>query len=150
LVVVSEGIPVFTKDSALGGNTLTAEIQRQMGLSAEDAESLKTGGNGAMPQEVQDILRVGRENLASEVKSALNYYSASTGGAPIGAIYLSGGSSLVPGLSSIVEELTGRPVQFLNPFNSISVDPGQFSEEYLRSIAPVAVIPVGLALRAGA
>jgi len=149
IVVLSDGVPVFTKDSALGGSTLTAEIQRQMGLSFEDAESLKVGGHGGMPQEVLDILRVGSENIATEIKSALNYYSASSVGAPLGPIYLSGGSSLVPGLQGIVEELTGRPVQYLNPFNSIAVDPAQFSEDYLRSIAPLAVVPLGLALRAG-
>jgi Tfp pilus assembly PilM family ATPase len=56
----------------------------------------------------------------------------------------------VPGLPQLIEELTGRPVQYLNPFNSISVDPAQFSDDFLRSIAPVAAIPIGLALRASA
>jgi type IV pilus assembly protein PilM len=149
MVVLSDGIPVFTKDSAMGGRTLTTEIQRQMGHSLEDAESLKLGGAGGIPQEVLDILRVGSENLATEIKAALNYYSASSVGAPVGPIYLSGGCSLVPGLPQVIEEVTGRPVQYLNPFGAIAADPAQFSEDYLRSISALAVIPVGLALRAG-
>ena len=39
-------VVVITKDSALGGNNLTAEIQRQLNLSYVDAETLKTGGHG--------------------------------------------------------------------------------------------------------
>src|SRR4029077_19453702 len=41
LVVVHAGIPVFTKDSAVGGRNLTAEIQKNLNLSYADAETLK-------------------------------------------------------------------------------------------------------------
>jgi type IV pilus assembly protein PilM len=51
VLVVHDGVPVFTKESPLGGRNLTAEIQRQMGLTFADAEALKIGQRrGAVPQ----------------------------------------------------------------------------------------------------
>ena len=150
IVILQDGLPVFMKDVAMGGRNLSGEIQRQMGHSLADAEALKMGDPAAVPQEVQDIMRLNNENLATEIKRAIDFYGASSGGAPVGAVYLCGGAAVVPGLTSIVEEVVGRPSQVLNPFQGISADPARFSEDFLRSIGPLAVIPIGLAIRAGA
>jgi type IV pilus assembly protein PilM len=148
--VVHAGVPVFTKDSSLGGKNLTADIQRHLGLSYADAETLKVAGpSQGMPAEISDLMHVMAENFGTEVKRALDFYNASSSGAPVTAILLCGGSAKIPDLPRIVEETTGIPAQILNPFNSISYDPGVFTAEYMAAIAPIAAIPVGLALRAG-
>jgi type IV pilus assembly protein PilM len=150
-VVVHAGVPVFTKDSALGGRNLTAEIQKHLNLSFLDAETLKTGAGSeeSTPQEVSDLIHVMGENFATEIKRAVDFYNASSSGAPVAYILLAGGSSKLPGLSKTVEDSVGLPTQLLNPFNSISYDPAVFTPEYLESIGPLAAIPMGLALRAG-
>jgi type IV pilus assembly protein PilM len=151
VVVIHNGIPVFTKDSSIGGKNLTAEIQRHLDLSYADAEALKTGSQEGTPQEVSELMGVMNENLATEIKRALDFYGASSAGAPISGILLAGGSAKIPGLSQVVENhLSGLPVSLLNPFNMISYDPGVFTPEYMNSIAPIASIAVGLALRAAA
>jgi len=151
IVVVHVGVPVFTKDSAIGGRNLTAEIQKNMNLSYVDAETLKVGGEhgGNTPQEVSDLMHIMCENFASEIKKAVDYYNASAVGAPIAYILLTGGSAKVPGLSKVVEDTLGVPSQLMNPFNAISYDPAVFNQDYLSNIAPIAAIPMGLALRAG-
>lgn len=150
IVVVQAGIPVFTKDSAVGGRNLTAEIQRNLNLSYVDAETLKTGGSGGTtPQEVSELMHVMADNFATEIKRALDFYNASSSGAPVSYVLLAGGSSKIEGLSKVVEESVGLPTQLINPFNSISYDPAVFTQEYLANIAPIASIPIGLALRAG-
>ncbi len=152
IVVVNGGIPVFTKDCSVGGANLTAEIQKNLGLSYVDAETLKLGGgpDGTIPQEVSDLMAVMCENFATEIKRALDFYNASSSGAPVAYVLLGGGSSKIPGLSKVVEDSIGLPTQIINPFNAISYDPAVFTQEYLSSIAPIAVVPIGLALRAGA
>jgi type IV pilus assembly protein PilM len=152
IVIVHAGIPVFTKDSAVGGRNLTAEIQKNLNLSYVDAETLKIGGgqDGSMPQEILDLMHVMADNFATEIKRALDFYNASSSGAPVSYVLLAGGSSKIPGLSKIVEDAVGLPTQLMNPFNSISYDPAVFTQEYLANIAPIASIPIGLALRAGA
>ncbi len=151
LVVVHDGVPVFTKDSAVGGKNLTSEIQRNLNLSFADAESLKVGGQGnGMPQEVSDLMHIMADNLANEIKRALDFYSASSTGAPVAYVLLTGGGAKLPELSKVVEDSVGLPTQLANPFNSISYDPAVFTPEYITAIAPVAAVPIGLALRAGA
>lgn len=150
MVVAHDGVPVFTKDSALGGRNLTVEIQKNLNVSYADAEALKTGGaGGPMPQEVSDLMHIMCENFASEIKRSLDFYNASSSGAPATAILLAGGSARIPELSRVVEEVTGLPTQLVNPFNVISYDPAVFTQDYINAIAPIAAIPIGLALRGG-
>ncbi|MEK7691217.1 MAG: type IV pilus assembly protein PilM, partial [Bdellovibrionota bacterium] len=150
-VVVQDGIPVFTKDTGIGGRNLTLEIQRQLNLSYVDAEALKTDSRGGgVPQEVSDLMHIMSENLAGEVKKALDFYNASSSGAPVAYVLLCGGCSKLPNLAKTVEDTVGLPVQLINPFNSVTYDSGVFPPDYIASIAPAAAIPVGLALRAAA
>lgn len=151
LVVVHGGIPVYTKDTPIGGRNLTAEIQKHLNLSYADAETLKVSGQtNGMPQEVSDLMSLMADNFAVEIKRALDFYNASSSGAPVSYILLGGGSSKIPELSRIVEEKVGLPTQVMNPFNAISYDPAIFTQEYVTAIAPIAAVPIGLALRAGA
>lgn len=151
LVVVHAGIPVFTKDTAIGGRSLTLEIQKHLNISYTDAETLKVGGaGGGIPQEVSDLMHIMADNIGIEIKKALDFYGASSSGAPVSFILLAGGSAKIPELSKVVEDSVGLPTQVLNPFNSITYDPAVFTQEYLAAVAPIASIPIGLALRAGA
>lgn len=153
LVVVHQGVPVFTKDSAIGGKNLTQEIQRNLHLNYTDAESLKISGSeggGTMPQEVSDMMQAMVDNFAIEVKKAIDFYNASSFGAPLDYILLAGGSSKLPGLAKTIEDSTKLPTQAMNPFSSIVCDPNVFTQEYLSAISAISAIPIGLALRADA
>ncbi|HLE00238.1 MAG TPA: type IV pilus assembly protein PilM [Bdellovibrionota bacterium] len=150
LAILHGGIPIFTKDSALGGRNLTAEIQKHLNLSYADAETLKMGGvAGTMPQEVSDLMHLMAENFGTEIKRGIDFYNASSSGAPVSCVLLAGGSARIPGLAKNVEDVVRVPTQLINPFNSISYDPAIFAPDYLQAIAPIAAIPIGLALRAG-
>lgn len=147
VVIIHEGVPVYTKDTALGGRALTSEIQKQMGLSFDDAESLKVSTAGGAAQEALELIASFSENYGLEVKRALDFYSASSSGAPVTQIYLTGGGSLVSGLDRIVQDKTGLPTQHLNPFTRVSVDEKQFTPEMIQAIAPLIAVPMGLAIR---
>lgn len=150
IAIVQNGIPIFTKDAAIGGKNLTAEIQKHLNLSFADAESLKLSGpGGGVPQEVNDLIHLMNENFATEIKRALDFYDASSTGAPAAYILLAGGGARQAGLSKMVEDIVGKPVQLMNPFNIVTYDPGVFTPDYVANIGPVASIPLGLAIRAG-
>jgi len=149
LVICANGQPVFSRDSAVGGRTLTSEIQKHLNLSYQEAELLKVDGNaqGQVPQEVSDLMNVMAENFASEIKRSMDFFSASNTGVNVAYVLLTGGSSRLPNLSKTVEEAVGLPVQLLNPFNSITYDPRIFNSEYVTAISGTAAVPIGLALR---
>lgn len=149
LCIVHRGVPIFTKDSALGGRSLTADIQKHLNLSYVDAENLKSGQSGQVPQEVSDLMGVAADNMAQEIKRTLDFYSASGTGPRVSLTLLAGGSAKISNLTQVIEEHTGVKTQLLNPFATIQVDSRMFTQDYIAAIAPLAAVPLGLALRAG-
>jgi type IV pilus assembly protein PilM len=150
VLVVHDGVPVFTKESPIGGRNLTSEIQRQMNLGAADAEALKIAqGRGAVPQEIAELTQVAVENFATEIRRALDFYNASSSGAPVSFVLVTGGSSQLPSLTRGIEERIGLPVQLLNPFARVTYDEKVFSPELIASISPVIAVPLGYAIRGG-
>jgi type IV pilus assembly protein PilM len=149
ICIVHRGVPVFTKDSALGGRSLTADIQKHLNLSYVDAENLKSGQGGQIPQEVSDLMSVAADNMAQEIKRTLDFYNASGTGPRVSLILLAGGSAKIPNLTQVIDEHTSVKTQLLNPFSTIQVDSRMFTQDYVSAIAPLAAVPLGLALRAG-
>ncbi len=148
IVICAGGTPYFTKDAPFGGTMITKEILRELRLPSEmDAEALKVSSN--LPQEVNEVVARMAHVLGTELKKSIDFYTASSLGPPISAVYLSGGGSRAAHLSKIVEEYVNLPVVFLNPFEMIGTESKKMSEDYLQSIALEAVIPIGLAIRAG-
>src|SRR5690606_20767175 len=70
LNILAEGTTSFTRDIANGGNQITEEIQRALGISAEEAEAYKCGGDGRglVPREVPEIIGQVVEQLAGEIQ----------------------------------------------------------------------------------
>jgi type IV pilus assembly protein PilM len=148
IVICAGGIPYLTKDASFGGSMITQEIQRELNLpSAIDAETLKVSGN--LPHEVSEIVARMCHVLGTELKKSIDFYTASSLGPPIIGVLISGGGSRAVHLAKIIEDYTGLPTQMLNPFQRIQGDSKKFTQEQLMDFAPEAVIPVGLAIRAG-
>ena len=124
-----------------------------MDVSYEEAEILKAGGelgadaDAVVPQEVERVLHMVSEGVASEIQRSLDFYTAMSSDAQMSRIYLSGGTAKIPSLYRTIEQKLGVPVEIINPFKNIEVDSKRFDLEYLRDVAPIAAVATGLALR---
>lgn len=152
--IVSGGIPSFTRDLTIGGNAFTEEIQKQMGLSFEEAEALKIGGTArsrdtdvVIPADVERALQSVSESVTSEVQRSIDFYSATSADPAPSQLFLSGGTARLLSLVRSLEARIGVPVHVADPFRQIQVNPQD--EDYLRSFGPAAAVAVGLALRYG-
>ncbi len=152
--IMSGGIPSFTRDLTLGGNAFTEEIQKQMGLTFEEAEALKIGGQSrgrdtdvVIPADVERALQSVAENVTSEVQRSIDFYSATSADPAPSQVFLSGGTARLQALGRALEARIGVPVHVADPFRQIQVNPED--EEYLRTFGPAAAVAVGLALRYG-
>ena len=147
--VVKAGESLFTRDISIGGNLYTEEIQKEFGVSFEEAEGVKLGRGMERvdPTKVDRILDRVSHMVSMEIAKSLDFFSATYPEDKIKRLYLTGGSSKVPRLRDIIEERTKIPVEGLNPFNNLTADPREFSPEYLREMAPLMAVGVGLALR---
>lgn len=153
--VLANGISTFTRDISIGGGQFTDAVQKALNVSYDEAEALKLGGGTAdsdavVPQEVERVLQTESEAIANEVQRSLDFYAATSADAHLARIFLSGGSAKIPALVKTIEGRTGVPVEVMNPFRNIDISTGRFDPAYLQSIAPMAAVAVGLALRSPA
>jgi type IV pilus assembly protein PilM len=150
--IVANGITTFTRDIGMGGQMLTEEIQKQLNVSYEEAEHYKTGGEGTISsssiyREVQRLSERVSETLVTEIQRSIDFFAATTINADISRIYLSGGSAQIPALIRSLERRLEVPVELVNPFKNIVVDPKKFDFDLLQRMAPMAAVAVGLGLR---
>lgn len=147
--IVSHNTTIFTRDVAIGGKNLTLEIQNKLGISFQEAEVLKVDAcsTGQIPEEVLPLVNAICESISLEIRRSLDFYAASPIQVPVTGAFLCGGASRIPGLSNVLAEMLGLPVEYLNPFAKVACSGSQFTEEFLSAISSSAVVPLGLALR---
>ncbi|HEY0006455.1 MAG TPA: type IV pilus assembly protein PilM [Pyrinomonadaceae bacterium] len=143
---------VFTRDVSVGGHQYTSLLQKELGLTFEQAEAVKRGmplPEGSEVRAIEPILETVSDILALEISKTFDFYRATAEDheAAVQKILLSGGGSKLKGLP---EFLSGRfeiPVEVLDPFKQIRVDARRFDPEYMREVVPEMAVAVGLALR---
>jgi type IV pilus assembly protein PilM len=147
--IVRGGIPLFTRDVSVGGNQYTDALQKELDLSFEDAERLKKGDTlpSVTDEQKQQILRSVSDILTLEIQKTFDFFRATASGENIQRIVVAGGTARVPGLVDLLREEFAMPVEELNPFRRVLINPGRHSDDQIRDIAPRLVIAVGLALR---
>jgi type IV pilus assembly protein PilM len=145
--IVKSGITLFTRDVQMGGNLYTEEIQKQMGLSSIEAESMKMlaceTGNGTLLEVIAKV----NETITQEIRRSLDFYNSTANEDRITRIFMSGGSSKVCNLLETVSEKLGFPVDMIRPFAKLKYNEKDFDPEYLEEIGPLMAVTVGLAIR---
>ena len=145
--IVKAGITLFTRDVQMGGNLYTEEIQKQMGLSSVDAESMKMLAIETDNSTLLEILAKVNESITQEIRRSLDFYNSTANEDRITRIYVSGGSSKVCSLLETIGEKIGLPVEVINPFAKLKYNEKDFDPEYLQEIGPLMAVTVGLATR---
>ncbi|HTR56096.1 MAG TPA: type IV pilus assembly protein PilM [Kofleriaceae bacterium] len=150
--IVRAGVSLFTRDVTIGGNAFTEEIQKQMGIAADEAEAYKVGGtqteDGVVPQEVLHTMEGVSEVMAGEFQRSLDFFLATTADANVTRIVLAGGSAKVSSLHRAIERRSRLPLEVADAWKRIEIDPA-LDRMYLAAHSPEALVGVGLAMRAG-
>lgn len=147
LNIVKDGVSLFTRDVQMGGNLYTEEIQKQFGVSSEEAERMKITGECLDQGRLQGIIGRVNETLALEMRRSLDFYNSTAGEGRISKVLLSGGGAKTAMLPDAVSQRLGIPVEILNPFLKIKYSEKEFDPEYLQEIGPLVTVAMGLATR---
>lgn len=147
--VVKGELTLFTRDVQMGGNQYTEEIQKQLGVNAQEAERMKLLAAGQKPSgPLFDVIARVSDSLAQEIRRSVDFYNSSASGEErITRISMSGGCSKMAGLREAVAAKLGMEVELFNPFERISYSEKDFDPEYLQEIGPMMAVGVGLAIR---
>ena len=143
---------VFTRDATFGGNQYTSLLQKELGLTFDQAEAVKRGmplPEGIEQRDISPILDTVSDILALEIQKTMDFYRATVeeGESAVEKILVSGGGSKLKGLVDFLSRRFEVAVEMFDPFRKIKVDSRGFDPEYMREIVPEMAIAVGLALR---
>jgi type IV pilus assembly protein PilM len=119
-----------------------------MQISREDAETLKLTGllqekNGS---DVEALLRPVAESFAEDIQRTLSLYGAIASEDGIRNIYLTGGGAKLSGLTSVMGERLGVPVELAEPCRNFRLNK-HVDKAALTELAPLLGVAVGLSVR---
>jgi type IV pilus assembly protein PilM len=147
--IMEDGVPVLTRDLPLGTRRFREDLQRERGLSAEDADRLLQGFERS--EVLEPFLETRGEELAVGIERAAAFLqSASRSAGGLGRLYTTGGGSRIPGLNRVLADRLRLPVQQANPIERLQVAEDVLSNLNPDEVGPLLMLPIGLALRSAA
>ena len=147
--ILDDGVPVLTRDIMIGTRRFREDLQRERNMSADEADQLLRGFE--RNEALEPLLASRGEELAVGIERAAAFLQSSSRSASgLARIFTSGGGSRIPGLNRILADRLRLPVQTANPLERLQVADGVFDTMSLDEVAPLLMLPVGLALRTAA
>jgi type IV pilus assembly protein PilM len=153
LNIVAGGVSAFTREIANGGNVITEEIQKQLGVPYDQAEAYKCGGlgqpdgPGIIPEAAARVIDSVTDSIAGEIQRSLDFFLATTGEGEIGRIYVTGGSSNLAALAHAIQRRSRVPVELWVPVERIVVEAKEVDRVLLQQRAAQLSVALGLSLR---
>ena len=148
--VLHGGTSVYWRDINIGGNQYTDAIQKELNLSADQAERLKRGEevDGIPYERVLPILAAVNEDIGTEIQKTLDFFKQiSPADQALDRLCVTGGTAQMTHLKEALGERLGASVELLNPFRKIAPAGRDVTAELIDQMVPTASVAVGLALR---
>ena len=144
--ILDEGVPILTRDITVGTRRFREDLQRERGLSADESQQLLQGYDRS--EHLDAVLEGRGEEIAVGVERAAAFLaSSSRTGGQVRAIYICGGGSRIPGLTDVLADRLRLSVQQANPLVNLKVRDGALNSLVTDEVAPLLMLPIGLALR---
>jgi type IV pilus assembly protein PilM len=145
LNILRRGRSLYSREQVFGGKQLTDEIMRRYGLSYDEAGMAKR--RGGLPDDYElEVLEPFKEAAVQQISRLLQFFYAGSEFNRIEQIVLAGGTAVLPGLYSMVEEQLGVSTIIANPLAQMTLGP-RVQAQTLAQDAPALMIATGLALR---
>jgi type IV pilus assembly protein PilM len=149
LNVVARGVSAFSREIANGGNAVSEEIQRTLGIPYEQAEAYKCGDgqDGIVPDQVVQIVEGSCDSIAAEVQRSLDFFMATSGDSGISRLYVTGGCANLAPLAQAVEQRSRIPVETWVPTEALTSVSKDVNQELLMRHGLQLSVALGLGLR---
>jgi type IV pilus assembly protein PilM len=145
LNILEAGIPVFSRDIYIGGNSLSKKISDFLGVDLKAAEARKINPDKDQQEGVMPAVEPVLSSLASEIRISFDYYE-SQGASSVEKIFLSGGGSLLYNFKDNLTRILGIDSDYWNPLSQVEFAAG-YDAEAIKSCAAKFAVALGLAMR---
>ncbi len=144
--IARAGSPPFVRDLEIAGDAYTNAIAEELDVSFSEAETAKIAEAGRKA-EVQRVVERVTDRLVRELERSLVYYQTREHGSNIEKIYVCGGTSRLPGLTSAASEALGVPVEHWSPIHDVKVDGSRFDVPSVEQLGPFVSLATALAMQ---
>jgi type IV pilus assembly protein PilM len=143
--IMEEGIPIVVRDIPFGSRRIRETLQRERGMTADEAEAVLHGREEA--EDLEGLVGERVDELAVGIERAIAFITAQSGGDGVDQVFLSGGGARVPGVLTGLADRLGVTTHLANPLERVAVKPEVSLEVAVDEISPMLMLPVGLAMR---
>jgi len=143
--ILDDGVPLLTRDLTVGARRFREDLQRERGLSAEEAQGLIQGYDRS--PHLDSVIETRGEEIAVGIERAAAFLAQNARSKQMRSIYTCGGGSRIPGLNEMLAKRLKLTVQQANPLANLTVRDGALASLVTDEIAPLLMLPIGLALR---
>jgi type IV pilus assembly protein PilM len=147
LDLLGEGVPVLVRDIPFGSRRLREALQRERGLTSEQAEAVIQGKDTSV--DPRSFVNDRVDELAVGIERAVAFVVSQSSLPPLSHVYVCGGGAKVPGMVDALGTRLGVRAEMASSIQRIGVRPDVMATVAIDEIAPMLMLPVGLALRAG-
>lgn len=146
---VENGVYHSTRDVTTAGAFFRKTLQRNLGVSQEDATNILKGNPGSSHDAklIRQSIEFAAEELSSGIDLAFSYFRSSSKSESIDRMVVSGGGAYIPFIQEFLADRHKTSVAVSNPLAYLRHDPNLFGPVNPREIAAFLTVAVGLALR---
>ena len=144
--ILEDGVPILTRDIPFGSRKIREDLQRERGLTAEQAEDVVQARETA--DDLDSFVASSADEIAVGIERASAFLMTREDGNSVGRIFLSGGGARIPGMAESLARRMNVETEIVNPFERVPVRPDAAGEISIDEAAPMLLLPLGLALRA--
>jgi type IV pilus assembly protein PilM len=144
--ILENGVPILTRDITVGTRRFREDLQRERGISADEAQQLLQGYDRS--PHLDAVLEGRGEEIAVGIERAAAFLASSSRSAgQVRAIYTCGGGARIPGLSDTLADRLRLSVEQANPLTNLTIRDGALDNLVTDEVASLLMLPIGLAMR---
>jgi type IV pilus assembly protein PilM len=144
--ILDDGVPILTRDITVGTRRFREDLQRERGISADEAQQLLQGYDRSA--HLDAVLESRGEEIAVGIERAAAFLaSSSRSSGQVRAIYTCGGGARIPGLSDALADRLRISVEQANPLTNLTIRDGALDSLVTDEVASLLMLPIGLAMR---
>jgi len=143
--ILENGVPILTRDIPFGSRRIREDLQRERGLTAEQAEDVVQARETV--DDLERFVDSSADEIAVGIERASAFLMTREDGETLGKIFLSGGGARVPGMVESLGRRMNVETHLVNPFERVPVRSGAAGTISIDEAAPMLLLPLGLALR---
>jgi len=148
--IVHNNIPLFTRDLSVGSNAFVEALQRELGVTHEEAEVMLSGEAEMEDKDrCREIIATASTELSNGIERSISFLRTAGDAEQLDEVVLSGGGARVPWLREILSGRHQIEFKFNDSVGAIEQHESLMSEsaEELSRVSPLLTVSLGLALR---